>query len=97
MGTHQQHIVLNHKLALKLSLIINILLGIFVFIGIIFSDVNLYEKSITQGLLIVNVSRFITGVFITFLLFEYCFWGFRKKWKIRKKLSVVFFGTFALT
>jgi LytS/YehU family sensor histidine kinase len=44
-----------------------------------------------------NTLPFIIGVFITILLFEYCFWVFRKKWKVRKKIIVAVCGTFVLT
>ena len=41
--------------------------------------------------------RFIANVFIFYLLYEYCFWVFRKEWSFYKKLSVGIFGTFGLS
>jgi sensor histidine kinase YesM len=86
--------VLNHKLAIKLSLIISFLLAIFMLIGFFFSEKSV--DYISQTIFINFIIRFLVGVFITYLLFEYCFWIFRKKWGTRKKVFIAFCGTIGL-
>jgi uncharacterized protein YneF (UPF0154 family) len=79
MKSHQPYMVLNRKLALKLSLIVNILLVSFVFIGMVFSAKSLYDLSITREMINEQILRFLDGFILAFLLFEYCFWVFRKE------------------
>ena len=88
------NLVLNHSLAVKLSLIINLLLFVFVFIGFIFTGKDTVQTMPTTG--IGAVIRFFFSVLIAFLLFEYCFWIFRKKLETRKKMFFAFCGMVGL-
>ena len=97
MKRHPHYPVLNHKMAIKLSLGLNILLGLFAFIGVIFSEKNHYDFNFSPELIIGHTSRFLAGILSSFLLFEYCFWVFRKKWKVRKTVIFAIFGTIFLT
>jgi len=85
---------LNHKSALKLSIVISLLLVLFMFIGFVFSgkDIHLLER----GSIYNAVIQYITSVFLLFSLYEFCFWVFRKKWKRHKKHFIVLFGTIAM-
>ena len=69
--------VLNHNLAIVLSLNFSLLLVFFVFIGFIFREKEV-TNSINQETVINFIIHFFTGVFTVFLFFEYCFWVFRK-------------------
>jgi len=89
--------VLDHKLAIKLSVAINLVLGSFVFIGIIFSEKIPDDLPKIQELVKSHSSRFLVGVLSSFLLFEYCFWIFRTNWKVHKKISFALCGTITLT
>jgi sensor histidine kinase YesM len=71
------------------------LLFIFAFIGLVFSEKN--TDNISQVVVISSVSRFFISVFISYLLFEYCFWIFRKKLGVRKKGLIAFCGTISLS
>ena len=97
MKRHPHYTVLDHKLAIKLSLAINLVLGLFVFIGIIFSENILNDLEIVPEVVIGHASRFIVGVISSFLLFEYCFWVFRTNWEVRKKTIFALCGTITLT
>ena len=85
---------LNYKLAIKLSIFVNLLLFSFVFIGFIFSD-----KSMQVNLVLIEGStiRFFIGSLFAFLLFEYSFWVYRKKWNTRKKILLAFSGVLGIT
>ncbi|MDR0795240.1 MAG: histidine kinase [Tannerella sp.] len=87
---------LNHKLAIFLSLNFGLLLAFFIFIGLIFSEKNINDFSINQTTIINLVVHFFTVVFTIYFLFEYCFWAFRKKLKLRKKALLAFCGVFLL-
>jgi sensor histidine kinase YesM len=87
--------VLNHSLAIKLLLIINLLLFIFVFIGFIFSENNATPTN--RPPIASTILHFAFSIFTSYLLFEYCFWVFRKKWETRKKMLIAFFGTIGLS
>ena len=95
--TKNKHIspVLNHKLAIVLSLNFSLLLVIFVFIGFIFREKEV-TQSINQETVVNFMIHFFTGVFTVFLFFEYCFWAFRKNWTFRKKSFCAISGTFGL-
>ncbi len=87
--------ILNHSLAINLSLILNLLLFIFVFIGYIFSENNITP---TNRMPIIDaISSFAFSVFTAYLLFEYNFWVFRKNFGTRKKTLIAFFGTVGLS
>ena len=87
-------LTLNHKSALKLSLIISLLLVFFMFIGLIFSGRgghSVSQKTVSNALI-----QYVISFFVLFLLYEFCFWVFRKKWEVHKKHLVALFGTIAL-
>ena len=82
-------LTLNHKSALKLSIVISLLLVLFMSIGLIFSgkDAHLIERGSIYNAII----QYITSVSVLFLLYEFCFWVFRKKWERHKKrLKLIF-------
>ena len=85
---------LNHKSAFRLSLIISLLLVFFMLIGFIFSkkDNHLSNVSIFNAIV-----QYITNIIVLFVLYEFCFWVFRKKWKRHKRHFVALFGTIGLT
>jgi len=87
-------LTLNHKSALKLSIVISLLLVLFMSIGLVFSGKGSHlieQKSIYNAII-----QYVTGVSVLFLLYEFCFWVFRKKWERHKKHFVALFGTIAM-
>ncbi|MDR2146148.1 MAG: histidine kinase [Tannerella sp.] len=91
----QSNLSLDHWSAIKLSIFINLLLFIFVFIGYIFSENNALPTN--QEPVMGSILHFSFSIFISYLLFEYCFWAFRKKWGTRKKMFIALFGTLGLS
>jgi hypothetical protein len=63
------------------------------FIGFIFSDKNnhLSHTSIFNAIV-----QYISNLCVLFLLYEFCFWIFRKKWGRRKRHFVALCGTIAV-
>ena len=90
MRKKRPDLTLNHKSALKLSLIISLLLVFFMFIGFVFSgkDNHFHEVSILNVII-----QYISNLLVLFLLYEFCFWVFRKKWGHRKRHFLALFGT----
>jgi len=91
------YLSLNRKLAIKLSLCVNLLIFFIVTTGHLFSEVHgksIYMEDV--GVLYFFIARFVTGFFIFYILYEFCFWVFRKKWKSGKKYFAAFFGTVAV-
>jgi len=88
---------LSHKRALKQSLFMGLLFAFLLFFVFIFvqhtEDLFDINQQTIYGLFI----RFIANVFIFYLLYEYCFWVFRKEWNFYKKLRVGIFGIFGLS
>lgn len=87
------HFQLSHKLALSLSINLSLLFASFVFIGSVFSRYNGHTYEITQTTAIHSIMRFLANVCTLFLLYEFCFWVFRKKWTHRKHFFIGLFGT----
>jgi hypothetical protein len=86
---------LNHKLAIILTLSFSLLFAVFKFIADSVFDVgneNPFEVSQSAANYFVVV-RFATSIFTLYLLYECCFWIFRKGWKNRIKYPVAFIGT----
>ena len=96
--TKNQHINshLNHKLAIILSLNFSLLFAFFGFIGYLFSEKSGNDFNINQLSIHNSIIHFFTSIFIIYLLFEYCFWAFRKKWELRKKSTIAFCGAIGL-
>ena len=91
------HSSLNHKLALKLSISINLLLTFFLFIGFLFKGNNeVYSYHTWQPTIFDFIIRSIASVFVFYLLYEFCFWVFRQNWKRRKRHLTAFFGTLGM-
>jgi len=90
MESKQPDFSLNHKSALKLSLTISLLLAFFIFVGFIFSG---KENHSNQSSFYNIVVQYIANVIVLFLLYEFCFWIFRKNWKGHKKYLIALFGT----
>jgi sensor histidine kinase YesM len=90
------NLVLNHKIAIRLSLIISLLLIFFAFIGFLFSGENISNHNMSPAAAIDLTIRFLAGFFTSFLLFEYCFWVHRKRWKLRKKMLIALSGVIGL-
>jgi len=86
----QPDLTLNHKSALKLSLIISLLLVFFMFIGFLFSD---KDNHLRQASILNAIVQYISNLLVLFLLYEFCFWAFRKKWGHHKRHFVALFGT----
>ena len=85
---------LNHKSALKLSLIISLVLVFFMIIGFIFRDKNNHLNHVSIYNAIV---QYVTTILVLFLLYEFCFWVFRKEWKQNSKRHfVALFGTIGM-
>ncbi|MCL2246237.1 MAG: histidine kinase [Lentimicrobiaceae bacterium] len=86
----QSNLTLNHKSALKLSLIISLLFVFFMFIGFIFGgkEVHLHKVSIINVII-----QYVSNLLVLFLLYEFCFWVFRKKWGHHKRLFLALLGT----
>jgi len=84
---------LNHKLAIRLSLTVSLLLAFFLFIGFVFSDrsYHLNNPSVFNAAV-----QYVTSTFVLFLLYEFCFWVFRQKWETKKRHFVALFGTIGL-
>jgi len=89
----QPDLSLNHKSALKLSLTISLLLVFFMFIGFIFSDKHNHFSHTSVFNAIV---QYISNLVVLFLLYEFCFWIFRKKWESKKRHFVALFGTIGM-
>jgi len=87
---------LNHKNALKLSIVFSFLFVFLLFIAIIFNGGSGKIMDISMQSVYRSITSFVVNVFIFFLLFEFCFWVSRKNWKGRKKLFVGLFGTIAI-
>jgi len=85
---------LNHKTALRLSLIISLTFVLFMFIGVAFSGKlsHLLEQKSIHTVII----QYITSVCILFSLYEFSFWMFRKKLERRKKYILALFGTIGI-
>ena len=85
---------LNHKSALKLSIVISLLLVFFMFIGLVFSgkDILLF----TQRTVLNVITQYVASVFVLFSLYEFTFWVFRKEWKRQKIHLVALFGSIAM-
>ncbi|MCL2681915.1 MAG: histidine kinase [Bacteroidales bacterium] len=90
----QQNSPLNYKLAIKLSIFVNLLMFSFVFIGFVFSDKSI---QVNAPIIVDAFIRFFTSSLFAFMLFEYSFWIYRKKWKTNKKIYIAFFGVLGLT
>ena len=90
---NHSNLSLNHKSALKLSLIISLLLVFFMFIGFIFSEKNNHLSNISIYNAIV---QYIISLGVLFVLYEFCFWVFRKKWMLNKRHLVALFGTIGM-
>ena len=95
MKKHEHgNLSLNHKSAIKLSLIISLWLVFFMFIGFIVSGKN---NHLSNTSLFNAVVQYITNIIVLFILYEFCFWVFRKKWEQHKRHFVALFGTVCLT
>ena len=91
---HRHTQSLDSKLAIKLSFCINLLIFLIITTGHVFSEVH--GQSIYMDdtvVLCFFISRFACGFIIFYILFEFCFWVFRKKWQNGKKYLAAFFGT----
>ena len=91
---YQFNLSLNHQSALGLSLISSFLVSIFSFIGFIFNDNNYYfdYAAITNAIV-----QFFNTFLVMFLLYEFCFLVFRKKWGRSKMHWVALFGVISIT
>jgi sensor histidine kinase YesM len=86
---------LNHKTALKLSLIISLVLVFFMIIGFIFSENNNHLENVSFFNAIV---QYLTTLCVLFVLYEFCFWIFRRAWKqSRRRHLVALLGTISIT
>ena len=97
MQNNNPYSFLNRKLAIKLSIGINSLIFLIIITGHVFSEVHgesLYMNE--TGVLYFIIARFASGFFIFYILYEFCFWVFRKNWKNRKKYFAAFLGTVAV-
>jgi sensor histidine kinase YesM len=87
--------IINSKLAIIFSIGINLLLFFFVFIGSFFSNTNFHVP--IQSTFFDGIAFFAKSVFTSYLIFKFCFWLFRKTWKIKKKRKFIFFGIIGFT
>ena len=94
---NQRYSPLNHRLAVILSLSFGLLLAFFMYAGFIFGEHRQKPFDTDEAnVFVLAVARFITGVLSFYVLYEFCFWIFRKKWKNSRKYFAAFFGTIAL-
>ena len=96
MMTNQRHsnLSLNHKMALKLSLSISLVLAFFMVIGVVFSGRHNQLSGISFFNAIIQCN---SSLLILFLLYEFCFWVFRKVLgKRKKKHFIALFGTIGI-
>ena len=94
--TNQRHsnLSLNHKMALKLSLSISLVLAFFMVIGVVFSGRHNQLSGISFFNAIIQCN---SSLLILFLLYEFCFWVFRKVLgKRKKKHFIALFGTIGI-
>ena len=93
-GKDQSYSFLNRRLAARLSVGFSLLITFLLFTRSVFDehDANFYEAD-NSTLLYFVIIHFVTDIFIFYLLYEFCFWVFRKEWKKHKKHLVSLFGT----
>ena len=103
IANHNQYSSLNHKLALKLSISFSLLMTFFIFAKTFFGEGHPHFESqhpnfdvILQPTVHHIVIYFLGIVLIFYLLYEFCFWIFRQKWKSFKKHVAAFFGTYGI-
>jgi len=85
---------LNHKLAVLLSLSFGILFAAFSSIRFVFvEEYENHHATRDIDFFVFGVLHSIIGILTLYLLYEFCFWIFRKEWKNRKRNMTAFFGT----
>lgn len=92
-----KHLLLssNHRTAFSLSMIIGFMLAFFSLVGTIFS-----EKSYNLSKVLVYniIVHFAVTILVLFILYEFCFWAFRRtRIQERKRHLVALLGIFGLT
>jgi len=94
MKHRHSNLSLNHKSALRLSLAISLLFVLFMFVGLVVS--GKWTHFLEQKTFYNAIIQYIASAFVLLLLYEFCFWMFRKKWERHKKYTLALFGTIAL-
>jgi len=87
---------LTHKRAFKQALILALPVNLLVFTFFVVIQLKGDVSNIGMQTLYDFAIRYVFNVIVFYILYEYCFWVFRKEWYFRKKHLIGLIGVFCL-